>query len=80
MQQFSKIKSTIFRFVASLTDNGLKEGLHNTKAKNRTIVQSVTTAISMPTSVELMNTDDSDGDNEEREQLINNRESSHEYD
>lgn len=73
-------KYYIFRFVASLTDNGLKEGLHNTKAKNRTIVQSVTTTVSMPQSVVLMKSDDSDGDDEEREQLILNRESSHEYD
>lgn len=48
----------------SLTESGLTEGVHKTKAVNRLTVQ-------------MMSTVD---DEEEREILINKRESSHEYD
>lgn len=60
-----------------MTESGLVQGLHNTKAKNRTIFQSGGTVISLPMSPKV---NDDDGDDEEKENLISNRESSHEYD
>lgn len=53
------------------------QGLHNTKAKNRSLIQSAATAVSLPMSTKV---DEIDGDDEEKETLISNRESSHEYD
>lgn len=47
-----------------LTESGLTQGLHKTKAINRTI----------PTTTIL------DGNDDEKETLITNKESSHEYD
>lgn len=51
--------------------------MHNTKAKNRTLIQSASTAVSLPMTTKA---DNADGDDEEKENLISNRESSHEYD
>lgn len=58
----------LFHCDCRLTESGLTQGLHKTKAVNRTMIQTSTTA----TIVE--------GDDEEKETLITNRESSHEYD
>lgn len=69
-------KFFLFRF-SRITESGLTQGLHNTKAKNRTIIQSAATTVSLPMSVKA---DDGDGDDDEKENLISNRESSHEYD
>lgn len=77
-------RKNIFHFIYldyRLTESGLTQGLHNTKVKNRTLVQSASTVISLPLSTTTKtNMDDDDGDDEERENLITNRESSHEYD
>lgn len=54
------------------------QGLHKTKAKNRSLIQSAATTVSLPMSTTKV--DDADGDEDERENLISNRESSHEYD
>lgn len=68
-------------FFNRITESGLTQGLHNTKAKNRTLIQSAGTVVSMPLSpVKSSNFDDGDGDDDEKENLIGNRESSHEYD
>lgn len=63
-----------------LTESGLTQGLHKTRAKNRSAIQSAATIVSMPMSNTKTNVDDFDGDDEEKENLIGNRESSHEYD
>lgn len=63
--------------VFSLTESGLTQGLHNTKAKNRTITQSASVKLTVPV---VTMTGYDDGDQEEKENLITNRESSHEYD
>lgn len=60
-----------------ITESGLTQGLHNTKAKNRSLIQSAATAVSLPMTTKVT---DADGDEEEKENLISNRESSHEYD
>lgn len=60
-----------------ITESGLTQGLHNTKAKNRSIIQSAATAVSLPINTKVT---EADGDEEEKENLISNRESSHEYD
>lgn len=63
-----------------MTESGLTQGLHNTKAKNRSLIQSAATVVSMPLNPAKSNLDDIDGEDEEKENLIGNRESSHEYD
>lgn len=60
-----------------LTESGLTQGLHNTKAKNRGLIQSAATVVSLPLTSK---SNDGDGDEDEKENLIGNRESSHEYD
>lgn len=52
--------------VEVLTESGLTEGLHRTKAHNRNALPSTTVVI--------------EGNDDERETLITKRESSHEYD
>lgn len=64
-------------FIRRLTESGITQGLHNTKVKNRT--QS-TNILSIPLTTSKMNNADNDTDDEEKENLIMNRESSHEYD
>lgn len=61
----------------SLTESGLTQGLHNTKAKNRTITHSASVKLTVPV---LTTTGYDDGEHDEKENLITNRESSHEYD
>lgn len=66
-----------FLWQIRLTESGFTQGLHNTKAKNRTITQPASVKITVPV---LTTTGMDDGDQEEKENLISNRESSHEYD
>lgn len=68
---------SIFLLYHRITESGLTQGLHNTKAKNRTIIQSAATNVSLSMTTKA---NDADGDDEEKENLISNRESSHEYD
>lgn len=57
----------------------MTQGLHNTKAKNRNMIQSSATLLAVPMTHGKSNVHDTDGDDEEKENLIS-KESSHEYD
>lgn len=64
----------------SLTENGLAKNLHSTKLKNRTLLPSLQSIVSMPMAATNILAD-ADTDDEEKENLIlYTRESSHEYD
>lgn len=59
---------TFLLYINRLTESGLTQGLHKTKAVNRTMLSSVTASSLL------------DGNDEEKETLIASKESSHEYD
>lgn len=64
-----------------LTENGLAANVHSTKLKNRTLIPSLQTMVSLPMTTPKSDLYDNDSDDEEAENLIlYNRESSHDYD
>ncbi|XP_031625257.1 protein GPR107 [Contarinia nasturtii] len=61
--------------VEILYESGLTQGL-----KNRNMIQSSATLVAVPKTHAKSNAHNADGDDDEKENLISNRESSHEYD